>query len=138
MKKKVLFTSVKYVFDIRVSNCFIYKNIFFIAIYIFFKNWLKNKYRNQLQWWKLSFYGAFRSWLKIIIIPLLLAFYQLKMIYMKAAGQVKRKEATMRSPLYSHISETLHGLPTIRAYDLESHFMKNINDLISNIIKLFL
>ncbi|KAI9142973.1 P-loop containing nucleoside triphosphate hydrolase protein [Paraphysoderma sedebokerense] len=59
-----------------------------------------------------------------ISLPFLAAvFYVLRRIYMLTQRQIKRIEATTRSPVYSYLSETLEGLPVIRAYRVETRFI---------------
>jgi len=52
-------------------------------------------------------------------------------IYVKTARQLRRIEATARSPIYSMFSETLAGISTIRAFGVQKAFMeenmKNVN-----------
>ncbi|KAJ8980199.1 hypothetical protein NQ317_003764 [Molorchus minor] len=46
-------------------------------------------------------------------------FYYLRVIYLKSAQDVKRLEGVNRAPVFSHISASLHGMPTIRASNAE-------------------
>ncbi|KAL3283208.1 hypothetical protein HHI36_006357 [Cryptolaemus montrouzieri] len=41
-------------------------------------------------------------------------------VYLKTSRNVKRIVAVTRSPMYSHITATLHGITTIRAFNAES------------------
>ncbi|KAG0277832.1 hypothetical protein BGZ97_009829, partial [Linnemannia gamsii] len=60
----------------------------------------------------------------LIAIPIILAgFIALRSLYMKSSRQVKRIDSTSRSPIYSHLSETLDGLTSIRAFGVASKFM---------------
>ncbi|XP_068140732.1 probable multidrug resistance-associated protein lethal(2)03659 [Drosophila tropicalis] len=58
-------------------------------------------------------------WYLINTFVMLLAFYYLRDFYLSTSRVVKRLEAGARSPMYSHISSTLNGLPTIRAMDAQ-------------------
>ncbi|KAF6260228.1 P-loop containing nucleoside triphosphate hydrolase protein [Scenedesmus sp. NREL 46B-D3] len=53
---------------------------------------------------------------------LLVAFYYFRQRYITTSREIKRWDATSRSPVYASFSATLKGLPTIRAYGAESHF----------------
>ncbi|KAJ8919555.1 hypothetical protein NQ315_002177 [Exocentrus adspersus] len=48
-----------------------------------------------------------------------LLFYYLRVVYLKSAQDVKRLEGVNRAPVYSHISASLYGMPTIRASNAE-------------------
>ncbi|VDL78379.1 unnamed protein product [Nippostrongylus brasiliensis] len=66
-------------------------------------------------------------------LPLLVVFFLLRIVYLASSRDVKRLEATTRSPLYSHISAFMNGLYTVRAYGKQSevlqeyHRAQNIN-----------
>ncbi|KAF9110432.1 hypothetical protein BGX27_006342 [Mortierella sp. AM989] len=60
----------------------------------------------------------------IIAVPFILAgFMGLRYLYIKSSRQVKRIDGQSRSPIYAHISETLDGLTTVRAFRASSKFM---------------
>lgn len=50
----------------------------------------------------------------VILVPLIYLFLSARSYYMQTAREVKRIEALFRSPIFSHLSETLDGLVTIR------------------------
>ncbi|KHJ99613.1 ABC transporter, ATP-binding protein [Oesophagostomum dentatum] len=66
-------------------------------------------------------------------LPLILLFFLLRVVYLASSRDVKRLEATTRSPLYSHISAFMNGLFTVRAFGKqkdvlhEYHRAQNIN-----------
>lgn len=71
-------------------------------------------------------------WL-IILMPFLgVAFFMLRKKYITSTREIKRIEATTRSPIYADFSATLDGLVTLRAYRLEDKvthlFQKQIDE----------
>jgi ATP-binding cassette subfamily C (CFTR/MRP) protein 4 len=72
-------------------------------------------------------------YLAIPVVVLCVVFAAFRWYYLKSARDIKRVEALSRSPLYSHISMTLQGLCTIRAYKMEDiamtqfHHYQNIH-----------
>eukprot|EP00111_Clytia_hemisphaerica_P004457 TCONS_00012747-protein len=63
-------------------------------------------------------------YLLIIVVPLAVIFYKFREYYMKTSRQIRRLEASSRSPLYTHISATFSGLTTIRAFDKQDKIME--------------
>jgi ABC-type multidrug transport system fused ATPase/permease subunit len=51
-----------------------------------------------------------------------IAYYYLSNLYLKSSRELKRFESLCRSPVYALFSETLSGVPTIRAYHSEKRF----------------
>ncbi|XP_069376946.1 ATP-binding cassette sub-family C member 4-like isoform X2 [Paralichthys olivaceus] len=60
----------------------------------------------------------------IPIIPLILLFLYLRRFYLSTSRDVKRLESTTRSPVLSHLSTSLQGLWTIRAFRAEERLKK--------------
>uniref|UniRef100_A0A1X7UA79 Uncharacterized protein n=1 Tax=Amphimedon queenslandica TaxID=400682 RepID=A0A1X7UA79_AMPQE len=54
----------------------------------------------------------------VFIVSILFRWY-----YLNTARDIKRLEAMTRSPVYSHLSLTLQGLPTIRSYSMQTEAM---------------
>ncbi|XP_011301174.1 probable multidrug resistance-associated protein lethal(2)03659 [Fopius arisanus] len=46
-------------------------------------------------------------------------FYWIRKVYLKTSKNVKRLEGILRSPVFTHLNATLHGLSTIRAYNAQ-------------------
>ncbi|KAG0352124.1 hypothetical protein BG005_008389 [Podila minutissima] len=63
-------------------------------------------------------------WIIIAIPFILLSFGALRSLYMASSRQVKRIESLERSPIYSHLSETLAGLISVRAFRKREEFME--------------
>ncbi|CAM6031929.1 unnamed protein product, partial [Sphagnum compactum] len=68
-------------------------------------------------------------------------FYLLRIFYLKTSTSLKRVEATNRSPIYSHLTASLNGLSTIRAFKAEQILVEEFDshqDLHSSAFYLFL
>ncbi|XP_056145091.1 ATP-binding cassette sub-family C member 4-like [Lampris incognitus] len=55
-------------------------------------------------------------WILIPVVPLLIAFLLLRRYFLRTSRDIKRLESTTRSPVFSHLSSSLQGLWTIRAF----------------------
>ncbi|XP_069001598.1 ATP-binding cassette sub-family C member 4-like [Embiotoca jacksoni] len=60
----------------------------------------------------------------IPVVPLLLIFLHLRRFYLRSSRDIKRLESTTRSPVFSHLSSSLQGLGTIRAFRAEERLKK--------------
>uniref|UniRef100_A0A480F348 Cystic fibrosis transmembrane conductance regulator n=3 Tax=Sus scrofa TaxID=9823 RepID=A0A480F348_PIG len=63
-------------------------------------------------------------WIAIPLIPLGIIFFVLRRYFLQTSRDVKRLEATTRSPVFSHLSSSLQGLWTIRAFKAEQRFQE--------------
>uniref|UniRef100_A0A4W6DQY7 Cystic fibrosis transmembrane conductance regulator n=1 Tax=Lates calcarifer TaxID=8187 RepID=A0A4W6DQY7_LATCA len=63
-------------------------------------------------------------WILIPVLPLLLIFLYLRRYFLQTSRDIKRLESTTRSPVFSHLSSSLQGLWTIRAFGAEERFQK--------------
>ncbi|XP_018571144.1 probable multidrug resistance-associated protein lethal(2)03659 [Anoplophora glabripennis] len=62
-----------------------------------------------------------------ILIPtgvVLIIFYWLKSFFLASSQNLKRMEATARSPVFSHISDSMRGVATIRALNAEDYLVR--------------
>ncbi|POM66217.1 Canalicular multispecific organic anion transporter [Phytophthora palmivora] len=67
--------------------------------------------------------SAFASyWIGVSYIPLLVIFVLTGQYFKKTSRELKRLEGITRTPVYNLFSETLSGLPTIRAFRMEREF----------------
>jgi ABC-type multidrug transport system fused ATPase/permease subunit len=55
---------------------------------------------------------------------LILAVYFLQKFYLRTSRQIRFLDLECKSPLYTHVAETLEGLSTIRAFGWQEAFMK--------------
>ncbi|XP_051154775.1 ATP-binding cassette sub-family C member 4-like [Leptopilina boulardi] len=67
-------------------------------------------------------------WLIIPTVCIAIIFYFLKAIYIKTSRSVKRLEGITRSPVFSHLSATLNGLTTIRAFRAQQLLTKEFDN----------
>ncbi|OWY99880.1 Canalicular multispecific organic anion transporter [Phytophthora megakarya] len=67
--------------------------------------------------------SAFASyWIGVSYVPLLVIFVMTGQYFKKTSRELKRLEGITRTPVYNLFSETLSGLPTIRAFRMEKEF----------------
>lgn len=58
----------------------------------------------------------------ITIVPLALAYSAVQKRYIATSRELKRLDSLALSPIFSHFSETLHGLATLRAFRVQPRF----------------
>ncbi|XP_074845315.1 ATP-binding cassette sub-family C member 4 isoform X2 [Carettochelys insculpta] len=63
-------------------------------------------------------------WILIPLVPLCILFFVLRRYFLDTARDIKRLESTTRSPVFSHLSSSLQGLWTIRAFKAEQRFQE--------------
>jgi len=69
----------------------------------------------------------------LVLLPLVYIFVEVRRYYMRTAREVKRLESISRSPVFSHLSESLDGLVTIRAFRRGAEFVsKNYEHINGN------
>ncbi|XP_078362204.1 ATP-binding cassette sub-family C member 4-like [Oculina patagonica] len=62
-------------------------------------------------------------WILLIVVPFAVLFVYLASFYLRTSRELKRLESICRSPVFSHFSETMTGLDTIRTQKMESEFI---------------
>ncbi|XP_013924730.1 PREDICTED: multidrug resistance-associated protein 4 [Thamnophis sirtalis] len=63
-------------------------------------------------------------WILIPLVPLLIVFIFLRRYFLDTSRDIKRLESTTRSPVFSHLSSSLQGLWTIRAFQAQQRFQE--------------
>ncbi|XP_029169040.1 probable multidrug resistance-associated protein lethal(2)03659 [Nylanderia fulva] len=84
---------------------------------------------------------AITPWLAIPSLLCICGFIFLRMIYIRTCRSIKRLDGTTRSPIFDHITASLQGLTTIRAFNAENILMADLcshQDLHSSTCYLFL
>lgn len=70
----------------------------------------------------------FHMWPLVVgLLPMLVACYYISRCYLATSRELKRLESNCRSPIYSHFSETVTGVSTVRAYGVQEDFIKDNN-----------
>ncbi|KAF4524122.1 hypothetical protein B566_EDAN011859 [Ephemera danica] len=59
-------------------------------------------------------------WMLIPALIIVVIFYFLRVVYLSTSRSIKRMEGVTRSPVYTHLSASLQGLATIRAFGAEN------------------
>ncbi|XP_078363095.1 ATP-binding cassette sub-family C member 4-like [Oculina patagonica] len=65
-------------------------------------------------------------WLCLVSLPAFIVFPYLTLYYLKTSRELKRWESICRSPVFSHFSETMAGLDTIRTRKRERDFIDQL------------
>nr|XP_040058389.1 multidrug resistance-associated protein 4-like isoform X2 [Gasterosteus aculeatus aculeatus] len=63
-------------------------------------------------------------WILIPVVPLFAVFLFLRFYFLQTSRDIKRLESTTRSPVFSHLSSSLQGLSTIRAFKAQRSFQQ--------------
>ena len=63
------------------------------------------------------------TWLLFLVLPLTVLALYISKYYLKTSRELKRLESICRSPVFSHFSDTLNGLDTIRTRGKQRDFM---------------
>ncbi len=78
------------------------------------------------------FVSAANPWIFLCTVPLGCLFVYLRNYYMKFGRDIKRIEATARSPVFSHFSSSLAGLAIVRCHQAGPRFYKQMCKLLDD------
>ena len=67
--------------------------------------------------------AATNPWLLLVFVPVTFLAVYVTSYYLKTSRELKRLESICRSPVFSHVSETLNGLDTIRTRKRQHDFV---------------
>ena len=56
-------------------------------------------------------------------------FWYARVVYLASAQDIKRLEGVTRAPAFSHVSASLDGMPTIRAFGAQDLIVKEFDSL---------
>ncbi|XP_070538062.1 ATP-binding cassette sub-family C member 4-like isoform X3 [Ptychodera flava] len=71
--------------------------------------------------------GVINPWVFIPTVPLAVLFVFVRKYFLATARDIKRLEGVTRSPVFSHLSASLQGLWTIRAFNAEPIFTREFD-----------
>lgn len=74
-------------------------------------------------------------WLSLVIIPMVPIYLSLQYKYRHASRDIKRLSSNALSPLYTHFTETLQGLITIRTMRASTRFQRDFHAKLEESIK---
>ncbi|CAK0836931.1 unnamed protein product [Prorocentrum cordatum] len=63
-------------------------------------------------------------WFIAVVVPLLCLYRAVQNYYVPSSRQLKRIESTLRSPIFSHFTESLEGVSSIRAFGQQAQFLE--------------
>nr|APD26507.1 ATP-binding cassette transporter subfamily C member 1 X3 protein [Brachionus koreanus] len=67
-----------------------------------------------------------------VFVPTFFVYLMIQRFYVASSSQLKRLDATTRSPIYSHFGESLNGISSIKAYKAQSRFINLIEQKIND------
>ncbi|KAJ8929220.1 hypothetical protein NQ314_018099 [Rhamnusium bicolor] len=72
--------------------------------------------------------GSLNPWILVPTIVILVIFYMMRLVFLATSRDIKRVEAVTRSPIYTHLSASLQGLTTIRAFRAQDVLTKEFDN----------
>jgi len=81
---------------------------------------------------------AYTSWVTLLImVPMMYIFYRFRQYFSCTSRELKRLESVSRSPMFSLFSETVSGLPHLRAFKMIGHQAAAFDDCCDANFKIF-
>ncbi|XP_052777823.1 ATP-binding cassette sub-family C member 4-like [Mya arenaria] len=71
--------------------------------------------------------GVVNPWVFLIVGPLTMLSVVIRRYYIRTSRHIKRLEGTTRSPVFTHLSASLQGLHTIRAFGVQEKFIEEFD-----------
>eukprot|EP00741_Cyanophora_paradoxa_P011330 tig00020554_g10943.t1 len=72
--------------------------------------------------------SGYLPWMLLAFVPLGALYYYIQRFYRRTSTELQRLESVSKSPVYTHFSETLSGVSTIRAYGAQPQVVER-NDV---------
>lgn len=73
----------------------------------------------------------------VVAIAISCLYFIIGLFYLRISRELKRLNSVSRSPIYSHFTESLIGVTTIRAYGVEEQFMRTVYEKIDGFVAPF-
>lgn len=82
--------------------------------------------------------AATNPWLLLVFVPATFLAVYITSYYLKTSRELKRLESICRSPVFSHVSETLNGLDTIRTRKRQDDFVDRFHGCVEIFFHFFI
>lgn len=73
----------------------------------------------------------------VVAVAISCLYFVIGLFYLRISRELKRLNSVSRSPIYSHFTESLVGVTTIRAYGVEEQFMRTVYEKIDSFVAPF-
>lgn len=73
----------------------------------------------------------------VVALGISLLYFVIGLYYLRISRELKRLNSVSRSPIYSHFTESLIGVTTIRAYGVEEQFMRSVYEKLDSFVAPF-
>ncbi len=67
-------------------------------------------------------------WFMLTMLPLFVVYFFIRRYFIASMRQLKRMDSASKSPIFSHFSESLTGVSSIRAYKAQAMFVKSMEE----------